>query len=371
MEILQFCIYFIVAIHYVSSKEDRVNILTNLTYTKKELRLIEQGKRGREGSRHSEKCNGFEELCDLDITQITLAGSHNSGAGAYGKMKHQTKVAESLASDCFYRNQRKSFYEQLEIGLRYFDVDPCWVETHKPAGIWICNKPAYAGSVRTMFRDIDEWLNEPHNRNEIVVIHFTRDYEKKNRDLISSELHKMLLVLWEPTNERLENRELTLATSTSLKLREAISRNQRIFFIIHQSLVLRDQPWLIPHWSVGYTWTQMKFVGSKGCQSLMRDISGIRCQREAARTFLRYDLYLTSGLCVYDLAKYCRKYIKYGVHKCFEGAWTRKSTVNFIVVDFANEVVVKAAKCQNFRNIQYYLGKKSNEFRSNDFIDCY
>ena len=99
-------------------------------------------------------------------------------------------------------------------------------------------------------------------------------------------------------------------------------------------------------------------------------MTGGRCQREAARDFLRYDLYLSAGLCNYDLAKYCRKYIRYGVHKCSEAAWTRKGTVNFIVVDFADQMVVQAAKCQNFRNIKNYLGTKSKEFVSEDYIDC-
>ena len=319
----------------------------------------------------SMRCNGFIELCDLDITQVTLAGSHNSGAGAFGLMKHQTKVAQSLASNCFFRNQQKSFYEQLEMGIRYFDIDACWVDSHSPVGAWVCNKPAYAGPVRVMLEQIDRWMNEPHHRNEVIVIHFTRDSEKKFKDLLASDLTRQLLVLWEPNEEHLANEKLTMATTLNPKLRDAIKSNQRIYMIIHEILILRRQPWMIPHWVVGYTWTHMQFVGSRGCYSLMSDMSGGRCQREAARSFLRYDLYLSSGLCLQDMAKYCRKYIKYGVHKCFQQSWMRRSTVNFIVVDYAGYEVVKAAKCQNFRNIQFFLGEESSEYKSDDFVDCF
>merc|ERR1740124_548999 len=127
---------------------------------------------------------------------------------------------------------------------------------------------------------------------------------------------------------------------------------------------------MLPHWTVGSTWTKMNFVGSKECRSLMRETSGANCQQAATRTFVRYDLYLYAGLCRNDLADYCRKYIRTGVQNCFKGAWHRRSTVNFIVVDYATPEVVKVAKCLNFINIEFYFGKPSKEFRSNAFIDC-
>ena len=71
----------------------------------------------------STKCNGLSDLCDLRIDQATFPGSHNSGSGFDGILKYWSGI---LALSCFYRNQDKSFSEQLEFGIRYFDVDTCY-----------------------------------------------------------------------------------------------------------------------------------------------------------------------------------------------------------------------------------------------------
>ena len=78
------------------------------------------------GIRVIEKCNGFMELCDLDLTQITLPGSHNSGAGFAGPLKFHTSAGQVPASSCANRYQMKSIYDQLVLGIRYFDIQTCW-----------------------------------------------------------------------------------------------------------------------------------------------------------------------------------------------------------------------------------------------------
>ena len=60
-------------------------------------------------------CNGMTGLCRLKIYEVTLAGTHNSGAGFDGHLKYGTGA---LALSCFYRNQGKSITGQLDLGIR-------------------------------------------------------------------------------------------------------------------------------------------------------------------------------------------------------------------------------------------------------------
>ena len=62
-----------------------------------------------------QKCNGLAGLCKLKLDQVTLAGTHNSGAGFDGVLKYGSGVA---ALSCFYRNQGASITGQLDLGIR-------------------------------------------------------------------------------------------------------------------------------------------------------------------------------------------------------------------------------------------------------------
>lgn len=61
------------------------------------------------------KCNGLAGLCRLKLNQVTLAGTHNSGAGFDGVLRYGSGVA---ALSCFYRNQGASITGQLDLGVR-------------------------------------------------------------------------------------------------------------------------------------------------------------------------------------------------------------------------------------------------------------
>ena len=61
-------------------------------------------------------CNGLAGLCQLRLDQVTLAGTHNSGAGFDGHLWYGSGVK---ALSCFYRNQGASITRQLDLGIRY------------------------------------------------------------------------------------------------------------------------------------------------------------------------------------------------------------------------------------------------------------
>lgn len=71
------------------------------------------------------KCNGMEELCDLRLNQVTLAGTHNSGSGSNGHLYHW---GGGIAVSSLWRNQQWGFTRQLDYGIRYFDIDTCYVD---------------------------------------------------------------------------------------------------------------------------------------------------------------------------------------------------------------------------------------------------
>ena len=66
-----------------------------------------------------QQCNGFVELCELSIEQVTLAGTHNSAAGFDGHLNFHSVLGRVKAVSCWYRNQMDNIYNQLELGKSY------------------------------------------------------------------------------------------------------------------------------------------------------------------------------------------------------------------------------------------------------------
>lgn len=304
------------------------------------------------------ECNGFVELCYLFPTQITFPGSHNSGAGFNGPLEYHTLTGRVQASSCSNRFQDRSIYEQLVQGIRYFDIEVRWVEKYEPQGAWACYKNACAGPVKLVLEQIDLWMNEQFNRNEVIVLNFRNGRKKKGITLAGSDVIEHLLNKWEPSNPSNNFRELSIQPSLDVTIGDAVRQNQRIYIIMDNDLVIgHRKKWIIPHWVVGVVSQSMSFIRSRGCYNLMKRLSGFKCQKEAAHTFVRYDMFLKIGLCRKHLAKYCRKFISGGVKKCFLGTSLQRRTVNFIVVDYADDDVIMAARKQNVENIQFFLNK--------------
>ena len=68
-------------------------------------------------------CNGVPGLCDLKFNEVTLPGSHNSGAYTLtrgSELEPWKTIRQNLAT-----SQTLTFREQLEAGVRAFDIEPC------------------------------------------------------------------------------------------------------------------------------------------------------------------------------------------------------------------------------------------------------
>ena len=104
------------------------------------------------------KCNGMKDLCKLRLNQVTFPGTHNTGAGFDGIMQYHSLLGKFPASSFWYRSQQHSIYNQLKMGIRYFDIDTCWENNGSkfpPKGAWSCHAGAYGGPIaKYMYRQV-------------------------------------------------------------------------------------------------------------------------------------------------------------------------------------------------------------------------
>ncbi|GFR64941.1 PI-PLC X-box domain-containing protein [Elysia marginata] len=113
------------------------------------------------------QCNGDRRLCHLRLDQVTLPGLHNAGSGFDGGF--------GLA-DCFVRNHAKSILEQLNLGIRYLDIDSSYAQ----CGTLGTNHNVFCGgSVCRLLKQVRLFLeNNPH---EVIVLNFNHDMTEPNK----------------------------------------------------------------------------------------------------------------------------------------------------------------------------------------------
>lgn len=175
--------------------------------------------------------NGVSGACHLKLNQFTLAGTHNSGAGAYGAMYHW---AGTQASGCWYPNQDKTITEQLVLGVRYFDFDTAYIGPgHASGAYWeegivIVHGKAYSRSLRRALKEIEVFMGA--HPDSLVVIRIRSDYAQWATSSVKLHLPTELSCLVTSENVRLnEERNPLLST--------AISTNKRMIVFISPNLL--------------------------------------------------------------------------------------------------------------------------------------
>eukprot|EP00455_Lapot_gusevi_P005596 TRINITY_DN123_c0_g1_i4.p1 TRINITY_DN123_c0_g1~~TRINITY_DN123_c0_g1_i4.p1 ORF type:complete len:806 (-),score=320.46 TRINITY_DN123_c0_g1_i4:110-2527(-) len=130
----------------------------------------------------SNVCLGVAGACDLRFNQITLPGSHNSGAydlkPDFSQSKAWGAIANLLTSSCLFQNHVDSIARQLAGGIRMFDVDICtqdngnkFVTCHGTSDL-----TGYGAEVAGLLRDMKTFLQQPANKNEVVAFYFGDKY---------------------------------------------------------------------------------------------------------------------------------------------------------------------------------------------------
>ena len=317
---------------------------------------------------------GRRDLCPLRFNQVTWPGTHNSGSGFNGTLRFSNGLP---APSCIYRNQDMNYTAQLDFGVRWFDIDLCWVTDQEattvvPAGLWTCHSNGYAGTVDEILRQVNEWLHLSPNYNEIVSLFFNGDYDRSRSEPIAKALNDLLERYW--TVQLMVKRSrsfLTMNTDLNTtgewpQLQRVIGRNERVFVFLHESLQLGDQPWA--HDPVSSQ--DPSEVIKDSCNSL---ISFTRGACNVCTDLWGIDAIGSRGNCISRTAEICNT-VTYNVTRdCFDLRMQYGKTLNVIEVDFPdrapeNLLVVDIADKFNDLNVQYFLSPSPPEPRN--ATDC-
>lgn len=190
--------------------------------------------------------NGVPGLGALRVDQVTFPGTHNSGAGYRGHLAFWSGLE---APSGFYRNQTKSFTEQLELGVRYLDIDTMWVPKKHAGwwagGAWTGHKNAYGGPLTDLVGQLRAFLDRPEHVREVVIVEF--NYETYEAEQHTAAIAADLAEIFAPLVEKSENRSGVRlgrrdASGAWPRLDAAVRDNRRLFVLMHRQLYDRLPP---------------------------------------------------------------------------------------------------------------------------------
>ncbi|XP_028390762.1 uncharacterized protein LOC114515665 [Dendronephthya gigantea] len=306
----------------------------------------------------AKKCNGLPDLCDLRIDQVTYPASHNAGSGFDGLLYWGSGGA---APSCSIRNHDKSYSEQLEYGIRYFDVDTCYGDKEGEALNCHCGADCgYTGSIKKGLEQIDRWMQS--HPNEVALIHFNHNVQKGYEAKIARSIEDTLLKLW-PSNAhgKLAMNSFYNTYHYWPKLKDAIQSNERIFILVaeylYQNMPSKDQGIVLSKGLIASTWGTNPVTSS--CSGITQHAKD-KCS--TSTTFIDLSAFGSYGLCTWEMATICSKWLGEAAFECLKLRKTLGKTVNFLLVDWAEyysggESVINKAKFMNEENIKTYLGK--------------
>ena len=172
-------------------------------------------------------CNGRAEFCQLGFDQFLFPGSHNAGTG---------QTEGSFA--CAYKNQDLNIEEQLELGIRFFDIDIIFshsggcegLETghgkHPQFGLYQCY-----GKMSSLFITMRSWLNS--HPSEVVVLNFG-NIEYPNHTI--SALTNTMMDIFPLRSVGVKMNRMLKQTGSWPTLGEAVRSNERIFVFVRDTV---------------------------------------------------------------------------------------------------------------------------------------
>jgi len=142
------------------------------------------------------KCLGDEGFCDLPLHIYTFPATHNSGAF---KLSNPTNfvdmlgytLSEALVGQCFFENHRRNYYQQLESGVRFFNVDVCkkndlWYNCHSRDGT--APNTAFGEPLATSLATMKDWLR--YHPEEIIALQPANLHNGANKFNMRQEIEK-------------------------------------------------------------------------------------------------------------------------------------------------------------------------------------
>ena len=223
-------------------------------------------------------CNGAASFCDLPLTKAAFATTHNSGAF---KLDIPELVKEDIpgvnvndALKCYYENHDMDFVQQLNFGIRGFNLDLCLDEDHP--GIYFNCHGNPPGMGLDFSKDLDRFVDFLALHTEEVVVLTAGNFKlglnagKQWEDLIGSKFGGQCIELNEGTNvSQWEPRSHT----SCLVVRSRPSDNVTLAALVNNNLrvVVWPEGWKFQSW-VHSTYDPTVNPGATS-SSLMKDFN--------------------------------------------------------------------------------------------------
>ena len=294
------------------------------------------------------RCNGRSEFCSLGFDQFLFPGTHNAGTG-------QSKGSWA----CAYKNQDLNIVEQLEFGIRFFDLDVIFSHafgchgletghgTSPELGLYQCY-----GLMTSLLSDLRRWLDS--HPSEVVVLHFG------NIEYPAETVPALLETLAETFSAQSTSVKLNAKfkeTGSWPSLGEAVAANERVFVFVRDTvgaLTERDTQYVReikvkPRETFNITTGPGEV--SVLTSYLARDVDGdcvyllesnaFACDKDAewGTDFLKLSFFSKFGKggtfgteCIHKMARKCNVWPISAVENCT----VREFRPNFILLDYPN-----------------------------------
>lgn len=291
-------------------------------------------------------CNGDRRLCGLRLNQVTLPGLHNAGAGFDGGFAFL---------DCFLRNHARTVEEQLQLGIRYLDID----SSYWRCGVLGSHHSSFCGgSICRLLKQTRSFLSR--NPHDVIVLTF--NHEMEDAQIVMPALTRQLKSQLGPMlNRGFRARRM----SRWPKLRYAVRTNQRVFVFYAPEVqdepfgreVFRPNQWINTEAWLGSTWTEFSLNGGNCSQIVQR--TAYRCDHHQSRQLVEVSIVptVTFGSCIESLAEECRHFHHAALRSCETFRFRHGRSPNVLLVDYPEvqpdhpNSVFQAVHHQNVRNL--------------------
>ena len=317
-------------------------------------------------------CNGHPSYCYLRVDQFTFPGSHSAGSGFNGDLT-ACNSAEQV-SQCVFRNQNLSIYNQLNIGIRYLSIDVCILPPNcddvygdlSRSRLLSCQGSStdeafggfkYGGRVMDILTQVEDWMR--NNTREVIGIHFTRNMPPSDRPQAFADLVEMLESTW---GQGASNSSTQMSTFYSRSnnswptLRQAIEENQRIFIFIDDEVNVNSaiKPWINP----APLLTFQPIIRNPTCIS--PGIIDFASNCNVSGTELVIAVGYTVAVCIENGQDMCNLILRNATQKCYGFRTVENRTVNILLVDYpergmGQNSVFKVVQELNSMNVEQYV----------------
>ena len=288
----------------------------------------------------------------------------------------------SVEDGCIWQNQNRSITAQLQLGIRFLTLDTCILPDHcvnvyggglSESRLMACQGGMdevpfggyrYAGLITEVLRQINTWMDNEENRNEVIGLLFTNNSPETNKSVIIEEIIRLLEQEWCPDGNGSEicsnSGNVTLSTHYNQTnswptLSQAIDTNSRIFVFIEGGLNVDNliRVWMNPAPVSIYTFTEQST--NTDCSSLVE--SAQHCN---TTTELFSATGFVLGVCNDNVQQDCNSRLANYSDVCYQMRQQYGQTVNVLLVNYPEQAkspntVFEIAEKLNKRNVQMYL----------------